>query len=130
MMQCKVVSFIARLLPKDAAFLLYIRKPTRCKSSQHFFAFADVMYIEAAIPDLIETLVAAATRSTVILVSHGRNRQAEGAFLHCCKGKFDLAQIDSSQLDEVYQTGDVDVLLLQSVQTQTSGKHVLKVPAD
>lgn len=88
------------------------------------------MYIEAAIPDLVQTLATAASHSTVILISHGRNRQAEGAFLHCCKGKFDVSQMDSSQLDEVYQTGDVDVLLLQSVQMQTLGKHVTKLPAD
>jgi len=74
---------------------------------------ADVMYIEAAIPDLMKTLVAAAA-PTDIYISHGRNRQAEHVFQNCCKKKFLVSQVSSSQLDEVYQTGDVDVLHLQS----------------
>lgn len=74
---------------------------------------ADVMYIEAAIPDLVKTLVAAASPFTDIYISHGRNRQAEHVFQSCCKGKFLVSQVGSSQLDEVYQTGDVDVLHLQ-----------------
>lgn len=75
---------------------------------------ADVMYIEAAIPDLVKSLVAAAAPFTDIYISHGRNRQAEHVFQNCCKGKFLVSQVSSSQLDEVYQTGDVDVLHLQS----------------
>ncbi|DBB00526.1 TPA: hypothetical protein ACH3X3_002225 [Trebouxia sp. C0006] len=75
----------------------------------------DVMYIEAAIPDLVKTLVAAASPFTDIYISHGRNRQAEHVFQTCCKGKLLVSQVDSSQLDEVYQTGDVDVLHLQSM---------------
>ncbi len=73
------------------------------------------MYIEAAIPDLVATLKGASSSSTDVYISHGRNRQAETLFLQRCEGNFDVSDVASSQLDEVYQTGDVDVLHLQRV---------------
>ena len=73
------------------------------------------MYIAEAIPELVETLVAASSSVTCIYIAHGRNRQAEQTFLRCCKGKLSIALVPSSQLDDVYQTGDVDVLLLKKM---------------
>ena len=73
------------------------------------------MYIAEAIPDLVKTLVAASSPATRIYIAHGRNRQAEQLFLQCCKGKLSVTAVPSSQLDDVYQTGDVDVLLLQKL---------------
>lgn len=73
------------------------------------------MYIEAAVPDLVATLYAASSQHTQVYVAHGRNRQAEGTFLGCCKGYFDVSAVDGDCLDAVYRTGDVDVLQLQKL---------------
>ncbi len=94
--------------------MMVVQKLPSNKMCEHAAVPADVMYIEAAIPDLVKTLVAAASPFTDIYISHGRNRQAEHVFQKCCQGKFLVSQVGSSQLDEVYQTGDVDVLHLQS----------------
>ena len=73
------------------------------------------MYIEGAIPDLLQTLVAASHQGTDIFVAHGRNKQAEATFMQHCTSRFSVAHVPSSQLDEVYQTIDVDVLQLHKV---------------
>ena len=95
--------------------MMVVHKLPSYKMCLHAAMPADVMYIEAAIPDLVKTLVAAASPFTDIYISHGRNRQAEHVFQNCCQEKFLVSQVGSSQLDEVYQTGDVDVLHLQSM---------------
>lgn len=73
------------------------------------------MYIESTIPDLVKTLLATSNQGTDIYIAHGRNRQAEATFLQLCNGKFSIAQITSSNLDETYQTIDVDVLQLRKI---------------
>lgn len=74
---------------------------------------ADVMYIEAAIPELVTTLYATCTKDSQVFIAHGRNRQAEDKFMHQCKNLFQIAAVGKDQLDAVYQTGDVDVILLR-----------------
>ncbi len=74
---------------------------------------ADVMYIHEAIRDLITTIKAVSTRDTEILIAHGRNRQAEGAFLAACEGSFAVTDFASDELDPVYQCSDVRVMRLQ-----------------
>ena len=76
---------------------------------------ADVMYIDSAIPDLVSTLCATCSESSQVYIAHGRNRQAEESFLQCCKESFEVSVVGNDQLDNVYQTGDVDVLLLHKL---------------
>jgi hypothetical protein len=71
------------------------------------------MYIEGAIPALAATLRAVSDGATEILLAHGRNRQAEPAFLRACVGKFTAEDVPSSELDAVYQCTDVRVLRLR-----------------
>ena len=73
------------------------------------------MYIADAIPNLVKTLTAASSLSTDIYISHGRNRQAEDVFMRHCEQTLDIRAISNSELDEVYQTIDVDVLHLKKV---------------
>ena len=73
------------------------------------------MYIDAAVPDLVATLYATCSAESEVYIAHGRNRQAEDRFLHCCKGLFKVTVVEKDQLDDVYQTGDVDVLLLHKL---------------
>ena len=73
------------------------------------------MYIESAIPALMKTLMAASHQGTHIYIAHGRNRQAEATFLQLCNGKFRIAPITSNDLDDTYQTIDVDVLQLHKI---------------
>lgn len=75
----------------------------------------DVMYIADAIPNLVKTLSTASSLSTDIYISHGRNRQAEDVFMCYCEHTLDIRAISNSELDEVYQTIDVDVLHLNKV---------------
>jgi hypothetical protein len=77
----------------------------------HFVA--DVMYIHDGIKDLISTLKAVSTRNTEVIIAHGRNRQAEGAFLAACDGSFAVSDVPSSELDPLYQCSDVRVMRLQ-----------------
>jgi hypothetical protein len=74
---------------------------------------ADVMYIEAAAPALVRTLAAAAGPASEVLLAHGRNRQAEPAFLAACAGVFAVADVPAADLDPAYTTGDVRVLRLR-----------------
>lgn len=103
------------LASADMMLMMVVQNLPSNKLWQHAAVPADVMYIEAAIPDLVKTLVAAASSFTDIYISHGRNRQAEHVFQNCCQGRFLVSQVSSNQLDDVYQTGDVDVLQLQSM---------------
>ena len=73
------------------------------------------MYIEAAVSSFIQSLLAASSSATDIYIAHGRNRQAESTFVEACKGRLSISHISSDQLDEVYQTGDVDILLLHKI---------------
>ena len=74
---------------------------------------ADVMYIEAAVPALVNTLLAVAAPSSEVLLAHGRNRQAEPAFLRACERVFAVA--DVPELDAMYCTSDVRVLRLRKL---------------
>jgi hypothetical protein len=74
---------------------------------------ADVMYIEAAAPALVRTLAAAAGPASEVLLAHGRNRQAEPAFLAACAGMFAVADVPAADLDPAYTAGDVRVLRLR-----------------
>lgn len=70
------------------------------------------MYIEDAIPDLLKTLMYASDKGTEIFIAHGRNRQAEATFVRLCNERFRMTHLTDSDLDEVHQTVDVDVLQL------------------
>ena len=79
---------------------------------------ADVMYIDSAVPALVSTLAAVAGPATDVLLAHGRNRQAEPAFLSACQRLFAVA--DVPELDSVYSIGDVRVLRLRRLSTSES----------
>lgn len=81
---------------------------------------ADVMYIEGAVPALVSTLAAVAGPATDVLLAHGRNRQAEPAFLSACQRLFAVADVPAGELDSVYSTGDVRVLRLRRLSTAES----------
>lgn len=70
------------------------------------------MYIEDAIPDLLKTLIYTSDQCTEIFIAHGRNRQAEATFVRLCSERFRMTHLSDSDMDEVYQTVDVDVLQL------------------
>ena len=74
---------------------------------------ADVMYIVDAVPALLATLLAVSGARTEVLMAHGRNRQAEAAFLGACAGKFVIEDVPGQELDPVYQCIDVRVLRLR-----------------
>lgn len=76
---------------------------------------ADVMYITEAAPPLVATLLSVADERTAILIAHGRNRQAEGAFLRACTGLFRITDVPSAELDPLYQCTDVSVLRLEKL---------------
>lgn len=72
----------------------------------------DVMYIAEAVPALVKTLADASAAGSCIYIAHGRNQQARMKFMKSCAAIFSVQVVDSSQLDEVYQSTDVEVLLL------------------
>ena len=74
---------------------------------------ADVMYIDDAVQPLVQTLAAVSDDSTRIYIAHGRNRQAEASFLAVAREDFDISELPSDQLDDVYQCSDVAVWLLK-----------------
>ena len=80
-----------------------------CTSITH----ADVMYIAEAIPALLATLRAVSSAETEVLLAHGRNRQAEEAFLRGCMGSFAVEDVAGQELDLVYQCIDVRVMRLR-----------------
>ncbi|PSC72502.1 lysine methyltransferase METTL21D [Micractinium conductrix] len=73
-------------------------------------AACDVMYVCEAIPALVASLAALVARGGEIYISHGRNRQAEPEFLAHAAAHFSVETVGSEELDEVYQSADVDVL--------------------
>lgn len=73
------------------------------------------MYVEGAISELIQSLLSLSQPSTEIYIAHGRNRQAEVSFMHMCADIFRVSHVASSDLDDVYQTIDVDVLELSRI---------------
>eukprot|EP00884_Botryococcus_braunii_P021511 jgi/Botrbrau1/8043/Bobra.13_2s0014.2 len=73
----------------------------------------DVMYVEAAVGSLVDSLVALSSPTTLILVAHGRNRQAEPAFLTACLGKLALEDVPYDDLHPVYRCSDVRVCRLR-----------------
>lgn len=70
------------------------------------------MYVEDAVSDLVQTLACAADQDTEIYIAHGRNRQAEATFIRLCSDRFHITQLARCDMDEIYQTVDVDVLKL------------------
>ena len=75
---------------------------------------ADVMYIVEAIPALVRTLCAVSdAQATRIFLAHGRNRQAEAAFLEQCQPHFTVRTLDSSELHPDFHSVDIDVLELR-----------------
>jgi len=74
---------------------------------------ADLMYIDAAIPHLVESLKIMSSLDTKIFVAHGRNRQAETTFMQMVEENFTVVKVAETELDERYQCIDVDVYLLQ-----------------
>lgn len=73
------------------------------------------MYVEDAVSDLLQTLASTSDQDTEIYIAHGRNRQAEAAFVHLCNDRFHIAQLAQSDMDEIYQTIDIDVLKLSKI---------------
>lgn len=71
------------------------------------------MYIHDAIGDLVTTLKSVSTEDTEVFIAHGRNRQAEVAFLAVCGGSFAVTDVASNELDPVYQCSDVRVMRLR-----------------
>ncbi|KAL4447760.1 hypothetical protein ABPG75_004979 [Micractinium tetrahymenae] len=82
----------------------------------------DVMYIAEAVPPLVASLVALSGPATEVYISHGRNRQAEPQFLEAAGKHFSIETVRGDELDEVYQTCDVDVLRLRLRQTQATSE--------
>ncbi len=71
------------------------------------------MYIHDAMGDLITTLKAVSSKDTEVVIAHGRNRQAKGAFLAACAGSFVVTDVASDELDPVYQCSDVRAMRLR-----------------
>ncbi len=75
---------------------------------------ADVMYIVEAIPALVRTLrTVSDAQTTRIFLAHGRNRQAEAAFLEQCQPHFTVRTLDSSELHPNFHSIDIDVMELR-----------------
>ena len=70
------------------------------------------MYIEDLVQPLLTSLHALSHNTSEVFVAHGRNRQAEGAFLKVSSGRFSFADVPEEQLHNVYQCSDVRVLKL------------------
>jgi len=70
----------------------------------------DVMYYDDAVEPLLLTLQALSGKNTRIVMSYGRNRQAEATFMRAVgESNFSVRKITDSELDDVYQCIDVDV---------------------
>eukprot|EP00891_Asterochloris_glomerata_P006038 jgi/Astpho2/6038/Aster-03993 len=71
----------------------------------------DVMYIVEAIPALVRTLrTVSDAQTTRIFLAHGRNRQAEAAFLEQCQPHFTVRTLDSSELHPNFHSIDIDAM--------------------
>ena len=70
------------------------------------------MYIEGLVQPLLTSLYALSHETSEVFLAHGRNRQAEGAFLKACSGRFSYVDVPKEQLHDVYQCSDVRVLKL------------------
>ncbi|KAL4419147.1 hypothetical protein ABPG77_002660 [Micractinium sp. CCAP 211/92] len=92
----------------------------------------DVMYIAEAVAPLVASLVALSGPATEVYISHGRNRQAEPQFLEAAGKHFAIETVGSDELDEVYQTADVDVLRLRRLgaarASEAAGGLVVPLP--
>jgi hypothetical protein len=74
-----------------------------------------VMYVDQAAKDLVVSLAAVTIPSSIIILAHGRNRQAEGTFLGVAAEHFAVTEVSSNDLDSVFQCSDVTVLLLKKL---------------
>eukprot|EP00850_Spirogloea_muscicola_P007811 SM000040S14823 [mRNA] locus=s40:545088:546577:- [translate_table: standard] len=72
----------------------------------------DLMYLEEAVPSLVDCLCALSTQDTRIHIAYGRNRWAEAAFHKRISKLFKMERVANVELDEVYQCIDVDVFVL------------------
>ena len=70
------------------------------------------MYLEGMVQPLVASLVAISHKDCSIYLAYGRNRQAEGAFLRACSGRFACEDVPEDQLHPIYQCSDVRVLKL------------------
>ena len=70
------------------------------------------MYIEELVQPLLISLHALSHDTSEVYLAHGRNRQAEGAFLKASSGRFSHMDVPGEQLHNVYQCSDVRVLKL------------------
>eukprot|EP00850_Spirogloea_muscicola_P016777 SM000139S00094 [mRNA] locus=s139:156605:158127:+ [translate_table: standard] len=75
----------------------------------------DLMYLEEAVPPLIDCLCALSTQDTRIYLAYGRNRWAEAAFHKKISRLFKMERVANVKLDEVYQCIDVDVFVLSKL---------------
>jgi hypothetical protein len=69
------------------------------------------MYVHELVQPLLQSLLALSSSSTV-LIAHGRNRPAEADFRAAAAAHFSIELLPGSELDQVYQCSDVDVLRL------------------
>ncbi len=76
---------------------------------------ADVMYIGDLVQPLIASLMMLSHEGSDIFMAHGRNRQAEDAFVKACVGRFACADVPETELHRVYQCSDVRVLKLRKL---------------
>lgn len=70
------------------------------------------MYVEESVTSLVDSLVSLSGPETLILVAHGRNRQAEPAFLRACAGRLTMTDMPVEELHPVYHCSDVRVCRL------------------
>lgn len=68
------------------------------------------MYVCELVQPLLQSLLALS--SSTVLIAHGRNRPAEADFKAAAAAHFSIELVPGSELDEVYQCSDVDVLRL------------------
>jgi hypothetical protein len=88
----------------------YVLIQTQCPETVG--VLADVMYVADAVGALVDSLCALSSPQTRIIMAHGRNRQAEAAFLNACAGRLNVADIPYDDLHHVYRCGDVRVCQL------------------
>ena len=70
------------------------------------------MYIVNLVQPLLSSLYALSHDASEVFLAHGRNRQAEGAFLKASSSRFSYMDVPEEQLHDVYQCSDVRVLKL------------------
>ena len=80
------------------------------------------MYIEDLVQPLLTSLYALSHDTSEVFLAHGRNRQAEGAFLKASSGRFTFTDVPEEQLHDVYQCSDVRILKLTRLAHASSAR--------